>query len=165
MSIAIEKGTTTQVFRVFIKAPAQKVWDAITSNEWIAKYGYGGTAEFDLRPGGQYRALASDAMKAYGSPDVIIVGEIIEADPPRRLVQTWHPVWDPASAAEQPTHLTYELLEQPAGLTRLTVIHDVTGAPLTAKMVAGEVENAGGGWSWVLSDLKSLLETGRSMGQ
>ncbi len=49
-------------------------------------------------------------------------------------------------------------------MCRLTVINDVTGAPLTAKMVAGEVENAGGGWSWVLSDLKTLLETGRSMG-
>jgi len=165
MSIAIEKGLTTQVYRVFIKAPAQKVWDAITTNEWIARYGYGGTAEFDLRPGGRYQAFASDAMKAYGSPDVIIVGEILEADPPRRLVQTWHPVWDPQSAAEQPTRLTYELLEQPAGVTRLTVIHDVGGAPLTAKMVAGEVENAGGGWSFVLSDLKTLLETGKAIGE
>jgi hypothetical protein len=45
------------------------------------------------------------------------------------------------------------------------VIHELAGAPLTAKMVAGEVENAGGGWSWVLSDLKTLLETGKSMGQ
>ena len=49
-------------------------------------------------------------------------------------------------------------------MCRLTVINDVTGAPLTAKMVAGEVENAGGGWRWVLSDLKTLLETGQSMG-
>jgi uncharacterized protein YndB with AHSA1/START domain len=164
MSIAIEKGITTQVFRVFIKASPQAIWDAITRSEWIEQYGYGGTAEFDLRPGGAYRALASEAMKAYGSPEVIIVGQIISSDPPRKLVQTWHPVWDPDSAAEEPTTLTYELLEQPGGITRLTVIHELAGAPLTAKMVAGEVENAGGGWSWVLSDLKSLLETGKSMG-
>lgn len=164
MTIATEKGTTTQVYRVFIKASAQAVWDAITKSEWVERYGYGGRAEFDLRPGGAYRAFASDAMKAYGSPDVIIVGEIVEADPPRRLVQTWHPVWDPQSEAEPPTRLTWEIDEQPGGMTRVTVVHDVAGAPGVAKMVAGEVPDAGGGWSYVLSDLKTLLETGTSMG-
>ena len=164
MTIATEKGSTTQVYRVFIKASAQAVWDAITKSEWVERYGYGGRAEFDLRPGGAYRAFASDAMKAYGSPDVIIVGEIVEADPPRRLVQTWHPVWDPQSEAEPPTRLTWEIDEQPSGLTRVTVVHDVAGAPGVAKMVAGEVADAGGGWSYVLSDLKTLLETGTSMG-
>ena len=44
----------------------------------------------------------------------------------------------------------------------MTITHEVDEAPLTAKMVAGEVENAGGGWSFVLSDLKTLLETGKS---
>jgi uncharacterized protein YndB with AHSA1/START domain len=164
MTIATEKGSTTQVYRVFIKASAQAVWDAITKSEWVERYGYGGRAEFDLRPGGAYRAFASDAMKAYGSPDVIIVGEIVEADPPRRLVQTWHPVWDPQSEAEPPTRLTWEIDEQPSGMTRVTVVHDVAGAPGVARMVAGEVADAGGGWSYVLSDLKTLLETGTSMG-
>ena len=164
MTIATEKGSTTQVYRVFIKASAQAVWNAITKSEWVEHYGYGGRAEFDLRPGGAYRAFASDAMKAHGSPDVIIVGEIVEADPPRRLVQTWHPIWDPQSEAEPPTRLTWEIDEQPGGMTRVTVIHDVAGAPGVARMVAGEVPDAGGGWSYVLSDLKTLLETGASMG-
>ncbi len=164
MTIATEKGSTTQVYRVFIKASAQAVWNAITKSEWVERYGYGGRAEFDLRPGGAYRAFASDAMKAHGSPDVIIVGEIVEADPPRRLVQTWHPIWDPQSEAEPPTRLTWEIDEQPGGMTRVTVIHDVAGAPGVARMVAGEVPDAGGGWSYVLSDLKTLLETGASMG-
>ncbi len=48
-------------------------------------------------------------------------------------------------------------------MSRLTVTHDVTGAPLTARMVSGEVQEAGGGWNWVLSDLKTLLETGKSL--
>ena len=164
MTIATEKSSTTQVYRVFIKASAQAVWNAITKSEWVERYGYGGRAEFDLRPGGAYRAFASDAMKAHGSPDVIIVGEIVEADPPRRLVQTWHPIWDPQSEAEPPTRLTWEIDEQPGGMTRVTVIHDVAGAPGVARMVAGEVPDAGGGWSYVLSDLKTLLETGASMG-
>lgn len=159
---AIEQGVTTQVYRVYIKATPQAIWDAITKSDWAEKYGYGGRVEYDLRPGGAYKAFASEAMKAFGSPEVIIVGEVIEADPPRRLVQTWHPVWDPASAAESSTRLTWEI-EEEQGACRLTVTHDVTGAPLTAKMVAGQVPNAGGGWAWVLSDLKTLLETGSSM--
>jgi len=49
-------------------------------------------------------------------------------------------------------------------VTTLTVTHDLTGAPMTAALVAGEMEDqgAGGGWSWVLSDLKTLLETGKA---
>jgi len=161
---AAEKSVTTQVYRVFIKATAQAIWDAITQPEWAEQYGYGGRVEYDLRPGGEYRALASDAMKAHGAPDTIIVGEVVESDPPRKLVQTWHPIWDPQSAAEAATRLTWEIEEQPGVICRLTVTNDVTGAPLTAAMVAGQVENAGGGWSWVLSDLKTLLETGKAMG-
>jgi uncharacterized protein YndB with AHSA1/START domain len=159
---ATDTNATTQVYRIFIKAPAQAVWDAITQPGWAERYGYRCPAEYELRPGGAYRAFASEGMKAHGAPDEIIVGEIIEADPPRRLVQTWHPVWDPASAAEAATRLTWEIEEQ-GGATRLTVTHDVTGAPLTAQMVAGQVPNAGGGWSYVLSDLKTLLETGRAL--
>jgi uncharacterized protein YndB with AHSA1/START domain len=163
MTTATEKHTT-QVYRVFIKASAQAIWDAITKPEWNQKYGYACPSHYDLRPGGAFRATANDAMKAHGVPDTIIVGEVIESDPPRKLVQTWHPIWDPASAAEAPTTLTYEIKEQPGGFCRLTVINDVSGAPLTARMVAGENEDAGGGWAWVLSDLKTMLETGKGMG-
>ena len=163
MTDAGQKGANTQVYRVFIRAKPQVIWDAITRPEWVQKYGYGCRSELELRPGGGYRAFATDEMKAHGAPEVMIVGEVIESDPPRKLVQTWHPVWDPGTAAEQHTRLTYEIAEQPGGLCRLTVTHDVSGAPLLAKLVSGEVENAGGGWSYVLSDLKTLLETGRAL--
>lgn len=160
-----EKQTsrTTQVYRVFIKATPKAIWDAITRPEWAERYGYACRAEMDLRPGGKYQAFASAPMKAHGAPDVIIVGEVIEADAPRKLVQTWHPIWDPVSAAEAHTRLTYEIVEQPTGVCRLTITHDLTGAPNLATVVSGENEQAGGGWSFVLSDLKSLLETGRAM--
>jgi uncharacterized protein YndB with AHSA1/START domain len=164
MTTAVQQKVMTQVYRVFIKATPQAIWDAITRPEWAQKYGYACPVEYDLRPGGKYRSLATEPMRAHGVPDVIIVGEVIEADPPRKLVQTWHPIWDEASAAENVTRLTWEITEQPSGICRLTVTHDVTGAPLTASMVAGEVTEAGGGWSWVLSDLKTLLETGKGMG-
>ena len=73
-------------------------------------------------------------------------------------------MWDPGSAAEPATRLTFEIEPDQGGITKLTVTHDVTGAPLVAKMVSGEVPNAGGGWSFVLSDLKTLLETGKPLG-
>jgi DNA-binding transcriptional ArsR family regulator/uncharacterized protein YndB with AHSA1/START domain len=160
---AAQKTVTTQVYRVFIKATPQAIWDALTKREWSEKYGYAAPFEYELRPGGAYKAFASEPMRAQGTPEVIIVGEVIECDPPKKLVQTWHPIWDPQSAAEPATRLTFEIDLEPSGLCRLTVTHDVTGAPLTAAMVAGDVPNAGGGWSWVLSDLKTLLETGKGM--
>ena len=163
--------STTQVYRVYIKATPQAIWDAITKPEWTERYGYGGRAEFDLRPGGAYRVFASDAMKKAGAemgfptPDVIVDGEVVEADPPHRLVQSWRMLMDPDIAAEGFTRLTYEIREGKGGVTKLTVIHELEGAPRLALVTGGGLEDtgAGGGWSWILSDLKSLLETGTPM--
>lgn len=164
-------GTTVQMYRVYIKATAEAVWEAITKPEWTERYGYGGLAEYELRAGGTFRQHADENMKAAGAqqgyqvPDLIIDGEVLECDPPRRLVQTWRMLMDPGMAAEGFTRLTYELQEIPGGATKLTVTHDLTGAPGLAMMVAGgaESEGAGGGWAWILSDLKTLLETGKRL--
>jgi uncharacterized protein YndB with AHSA1/START domain len=160
-----DKIPTTQVYRIVIKASAQAIWDAITKPEWTERYAYAGRAEYDLKAGGRYRHRASDDMKAVGLPDVILVGQVLECDPPRKLVQTWHPLFNEATAAEPPTRLTYEITENQAGVCTVTLTHDVTGAPLVAGMVQGSGDPAkgGGGWPWVLSDLKSLLETGKRM--
>ena len=157
----------TQVYRVYIKATPEAIWEAITSSEWTQKYGYGGRAEYEpgVKPGATYRGMTSDAMRAVGAPDVAIDGEVIEADPPNKLVQTWRMVMDEAMAAEGFTRLTYEIAEGKGGVTKLTVIHELQGAPQLQLLMSGGMEDggAGGGWSWVLSDIKSLLETGRSM--
>jgi len=160
-----ETSVTTQVHRVYIKATPEAIWDAITKPEWTERYGYGGRGEFDLRPGGTYRGFTTDAMRSMGAPDVAVEGEVIEADPPRRLVLTWHFVMDPELAAERVTRLTYEIEPRGGGVTRLTVIHDLEGAPKLALLLSGGMEDvgAGGGWSWMLSDLKSLLETGEPL--
>ena len=80
MSTDTQTGVTTQVYRVYIKATPQAIWDAITKPEWTERYGYGGLVEYDLRPGGTYRVFASDAMKRARAemgggptPDVIVV--------------------------------------------------------------------------------------------
>jgi uncharacterized protein YndB with AHSA1/START domain len=80
---------TTQVCRVYIKTPPRDVWDAITRPEWTERYG-GERVEFDLRPGGRYRALTGALLKARSAeiglevPDVMADGEVVESDPPRR---------------------------------------------------------------------------------
>jgi uncharacterized protein YndB with AHSA1/START domain len=93
---------------------------------------------------------------------VVVDGEVVEADPPRKLVQTFRMLMDPEMAAEGFTRLTYEIQEGEGGVTKLTVTHDLAGAPRLAAVVGGamEAEGAGGGWGWILSDLKTLLETG-----
>ena len=155
-------ATTTQVFRVYIKATPEAVWDAIVKPEWTERYGYAAKVSYDLSPGGAYRAYPGEEMaKVPGVPDVVVDGEVIEADPPRRLVQTWRLLMDPALEAEGFTRLTWEIEAAGGGVSKLTVIHDVEGAG-TAALLAGERESegAGGGWNQVLSGLKTLLETG-----
>jgi uncharacterized protein YndB with AHSA1/START domain len=161
-----ETAVTTQVYRVYIAATPERIWEAITSPEWNGRYGYHMPAEYDLRPGGAYRIEASPEMREMGMPEVILEGEVVESDPPTRLVQTWHPHFTPEQSAEPPTTLTYEILAESDTLTRLTIIHDTAGAPQVGEMITGAggpVAEGGGGWSWVLSDLKSLLETGSAM--
>ena len=166
MTSATQTATTTQVYRVYIKATPEAIWDAITKPEWTDRYGYGGLPEYDLRPGAPYRVRAGSEMAAVpGVPEIVIDGEIIEADPPRKLVQTWRMLMDAAMEAEGFTRLTHEIEEIEGGACKLTLIHELEGAPRLASIVGGEQESggAGGGWAWVLSDLKSLLETGKRL--
>ena len=155
---------TTQVYEVYIKTSPQAIWDAITSPEWTRKYGYQGAVEYELRPGGAYKVHASPEMLAMGVPDVVIDGVVEEADPPRKLVHTYRFLFGEAMKAEGFTRVTWEIEKVAAGFSRLTVIHELEGAPIMAGMVASRFSEQGtGGWAWILSDLKSLLETGGSM--
>jgi uncharacterized protein YndB with AHSA1/START domain len=109
---------------------------------------------------------AAAAAGGRSLPDLVVDGEVIEADPPHKLVQTWRLLLDPYYAEEGFTRLTYEIKEAMHGGTKLTVIHELEGAPRLAQLVSGAFEEsgAGGGWSWVLSGVKSAIETGTGMG-
>ena len=159
--------STTQIYRVYIRATPDAIWDAITQPEWTERFGYGGRAEYDLRVGGTYTGYTSPEMRAIDPRvgEIAVDGEILELDQPRKLVQTWRMVMDETAKAEGFTKLTYEIAEMPGGVSRLTVTHELPNAPMLRVLLAGEMENqgAGGGWPWVLSGLKTLLETGRSM--
>ena len=171
MTTRTEPSTTTQVYRIYIKATPEAIWEAITKPDWTEKYLYEARVDYDLRAGGAYRAYPSDAMRRHGAemgypiPDVVVDGEVIEADPPRRLVQTWRMLMDPTMAAEGFTRLTWEIEETQGGVSKLTVVHDVEGAPQIAALISGAMEDqgAGGGWVAILSSLKTLLETGEPL--
>jgi uncharacterized protein YndB with AHSA1/START domain len=161
--MSTKTDTTTHVYQVWIKATPERIWEAITSRDWSEKYGYKAPFEYDLRPGGRYQVFASAAMSEYGSPNVIVDGEVIESDPPHRLVQTWHAMFDETMSAEPATRVTWEITEASVGISKLTVVHDATDAPITARITSGQEAEAGGGWAWILSDLKTLLETGSAL--
>jgi uncharacterized protein YndB with AHSA1/START domain len=157
LELPMTTATTVQVHRVYIKAAPERIWAAIVDPEFTKRYGYRAAVSYDLRPGGEFRAYGDSGDS--GADRCLVEGEVIESDPPRRLVQTWRPTW-----MDEPfTTLTYEIVVAEAGVCSLTLTHDVHDAPQTAEQTAGRVDGAGGGWPEVLSDMKSLLETGAGM--
>ena len=139
---------TTQVYQVFIKATPEQIWDAITKPEWTARYFYG--ARISVVPDA-YRSLGP-ADEVWGESDVA------EFDPPRKLVHGWRSMYDPELAAEEESRVTWEIEPGDDGVSLLTVVHDrLEGAPKTAESVSGT------GWMFVLSGLKTLLETGEPL--
>ena len=156
--------TTTQVYEIYIKASPEAIWRAITDPDWTARYGYKGPIEMELRPGGSYRALANEGMRAMGMPQVVIDGVVEEADPPRKLVHTYRFLFSDVTKDEGFTRLTWEIAQVAPDFCSLTVTHDVSGAPIMASQVSSRFSEMGtGGRAWILSDLKSLLETGSTM--
>lgn len=163
MSTMTQTEQTVRTYAAYIQATPEEVWQALTDPEWSERYGYRGRVHYELQPGGAYTAEPSEAMRAHGASGVVVEGEVIAADAPRRLEQTWHALFSPETSAEPPTRLTFELEELQPGITRVDITHDATGAPLTDGFTSGAQREYGGGWPWVLSDLKTLLETGKAL--
>jgi uncharacterized protein YndB with AHSA1/START domain len=139
---------TTQVYSVFIRATPEQVWDAITKPEFTTRYFYGSAIESTFEPGAPYRGLTADRTQE------LVDGEVLEADRPRLLRHTWRALYDEETAAEQHSRVTWEIEPSESGVVKLTVVHDeLEASPKTAANVAG-------GWMYVLSGLKTLLETG-----
>jgi len=107
---------------------------------------------------------ANAQMKGFGLPDTILDGEVVEVKPLSKLVHTYRWLFNDQHREEGFTRLTWEIEPTSAGFCRLTVTHDVTGAPMMAAATQTPFnEQGGGGWNWILSDMKSLLETGKNM--
>ena len=84
MTTMTETNVTTQVYRVYIKATPQAIWDAITTPEWTERYGYGRPRRVRPAPRRRLPGFASEAMRPIRRPDVVVDGEVVEADPPRK---------------------------------------------------------------------------------
>ena len=145
--------TTTQnitnVHQVFIRATPEEIWDAITKPEFTVKYFYGTRVESDLAIGSPFLYRAGD------SEELLVEGEVLESDPPRRLSVTWRFLYDPELAAEEPSRVTWEIEPQEGGYCKFTAIHEGLG-PKAAEQVQG-------GWPYIVSGLKTLLETGKPL--
>ncbi|HEU4330973.1 MAG TPA: SRPBCC domain-containing protein [Lapillicoccus sp.] len=139
-----DEGTATQVYRIIIKATPQQIWDAITLPEFTRRYFHG--AAITITPDG-YASFGPDGA-SWGD------AQVLEWDPPHRVVHGWTSLYDPELAEEAESRVTWEITPDDDGTCLLTVIHDrLEGAPRTAAGVAGA------GWMGVLSALKTLLET------
>ena len=135
--------TATQVYRVYIKATADAIWTAITDPEWTNRYGYTGYTHYEpLEKGGALTVVPNDEFKAaaeaggFPCPDILIDGEILEVDAPRRLVTTWRVLYDAAMADEPPSRVEWHVEPAGDGLTKLTAKHlDLGRSPLTSLSV------------------------------
>jgi uncharacterized protein YndB with AHSA1/START domain len=108
-----KESVTTQIHQIYIRATPEAIWSAITAPEWTSKYGYRARAIYDLKPGGAYQSQSSAQMRSMGLPEVIIDGEVLEVNPPLRLVHTLRFLFSEQNKAEGFTRITREI--EPTG--------------------------------------------------
>jgi uncharacterized protein YndB with AHSA1/START domain len=137
-----------KVFEIYIKTTPERLWAAIVDPEVRAKYNFGARVESDWRVGSRLE------MGAPNAPGPLGEGEVLEVDPPRRLVHTMTALWSDEVRAEGPSRVTWEI-EPVADSCRLTVVHDQLREGANAELF--------GGWPMILSGLKTWLETGEKL--
>ncbi|MFE6800584.1 ArsR/SmtB family transcription factor [Streptomyces sp. NPDC057681] len=138
------------VYVTYIRAGAEQVWQALTDADLTARY-WGHANVSDWQPGSAWEHRRVD-----GSGAVDVVGEVLEAEPPTRLVITFEDTPD-AQPPRDPSVVTF-LVEPHEDIVRLTVTHESLPNP---EMLNGISQ----GWPAVLANLKSLLETGEVLPQ
>lgn len=138
--------TMEKVYEIYIRTTPERLWEAITDPEIRAKYNFGAGVTSEWKPGSRIELGAPNAGGLLGE------GEVISADPPRRLVHTMVALWSDEVRREGASRVTWEI-EPIADSCRLTVIHD--------ELREGANDQLYGGWPMILSGLKTWLETGQ----
>ena len=134
-----------KVFEIYIKTTPDRLWSAITDPEVRARYNFGAGAYSDWTPGAAVELRVEEPALLLGE------GEVLDADPPRRLVHTMLAHFSPEAEAEGTSRVTWEI--EPVGDScRLVVTHD--------QMREGANDQIYGGWPMILSGLKTWLESG-----
>ena len=137
---------STFVYVTYIRTTPERLWSALTDPAFMKQYWFGMHCESDFTTASPWK-LVNDGGEVWDA------GEIVEADSPRRLVIRWEHQMRQELKAEGVS--LCEIGLEPAGeAVRLTITHSAEreGSKL--------IEAVSGGWPKILSNLKSLLETG-----
>jgi DNA-binding transcriptional ArsR family regulator/uncharacterized protein YndB with AHSA1/START domain len=164
---ALEDSTMDRpdfVYTTYIKTTPERLWQGLTEPAFTRRY-WGLAWDTDWKTGSVMTLeIAKDGV-TIADPEQVV----LESDPYRRLSYTWHtftPEWAAAYAisdevlarfaSERRSKVTFDI--EPQGeLVKLTVVHD--GFDAGSAILPGITE----GWPRVLSDLKTLLETGDTL--
>jgi len=136
--------SSTYNYVTYIRSTPARIWSAITTPEFMQQYWFGQQFETDWKQGSSIRLLNKDGSAA-------VSGKIMECAPEKRLVMTWHDT----RKDEPPTRCVIDLEKVDGGAVKLS-IHHSSEADNSQVIVS-----VSGGWPLVLSNLKSLLETGK----
>jgi uncharacterized protein YndB with AHSA1/START domain len=142
-----EAAQSTFIYVTYIRTSAEKLWSALTTPEFTKQYWSGVQIVSDWKVGASWKLLFPDGR-------VADTGEVLEIDPPRRLVLRWLNEFRPELKAEGPAKCVFDL-EPKGDIVKLTVTHSSVRAD--SKLIVA----VSGGWPKILSNLKSLLETGK----
>ena len=142
-------ATKTHVLTVFIRTTPERLWQALTDGDITRLYYFGTRIESSFERGAPYQYTTDDGF-------AMLTGEVLEADPPQRLVTTFNAMWMPEEARGPASTVTYEI-EQLGDACKLTLIHEGLDPALELS------ENVFTGWSQILSSLKTYLETGEPL--
>jgi uncharacterized protein YndB with AHSA1/START domain len=137
--------TMEKVFEIYIRTTPEQLWEAITNPEIRAKYNFGAGVISDWTLGSRLQ------MGAANAPSLLGEGEVLEVDPPRKLVHTMVALWSDEVKGEGASRVTWDI-EPVADSCRLTVTHD--------QLHEGANDELYGGWPMILSGLKTWLESG-----
>jgi uncharacterized protein YndB with AHSA1/START domain len=129
--------------QIDIQASPEEVWQALTDPKRTQTYYYGTEILSDWQPGSRWTSQSGDKL--------YLEGELIEVDPPQRIVQTFHVTGDEPAAADAPSRVTWEVSSLGDGLTRVRVVHEGMGQDTR--------DYTDGGWEFILAGLKHLLES------
>ena len=138
------------VYSVLIRATPERIWRAITDGVETERYYYNTRVDSDWSVGGR-------VVYAYPDGSVAADGEVVEIEPGRRVLMTFHPRWSPEIEAEGPVRMSWEVEPAGDGVSKLTV---VTSGMHAGGVIEGEFVE---GIVYIVSGLKTLMETGAPM--
>lgn len=144
-----DKAESRFVYVIYIKTTPQRLWSALTDSDFVQQYWLGIRPEAEWKKGGAWKLMFPDGR-------VADTGEIVTFEPPKHLAIRWRNEFRPELKAEGWSLCRMEI-EDVGDASKLTVTHTIERA--NAKFI----EAVAGGWPMILSNLKTLLETGSTL--